>query len=76
MYKGCTAADETPHIFISKLADELVDFEQTTRYQRTSLSFSADVTTPRKCKDGVTHLTPTKKLKPKPTTPSGKENMG
>ena len=41
MYKGCTESKESIDISIHKLADELIEFQQTKRFQRTTAAFGA-----------------------------------
>ena len=75
-YKGCTGSEESVNVFIHKLADELIEFERTTRFQRTTTAFGAYSATKKRKPDNIVHLTPTKKLRPTPLSPSGKENKG
>ena len=74
-YRGCTLCEETFNEFICKLAEEMIDYEMTTRHQRASTAFNGWESPRPKRMSGV-QLTPQKKLRPNPTTPSGKENKG
>ena len=53
-------------MFIHKLADKLIEFEQTTRFQRTTTAFGAYSATKKRKPHNIVHLTPIKKLCPTP----------
>jgi hypothetical protein len=61
VFKKATGADDTPAMFFHKLAEEMIDYDRTTRLQRShireaesSVAASAGIATAR-------HLTPTKR---------------
>ena len=67
MYRGCTQEEspQTMNEFIHKLADELIDWRQTTRAQRTAYHFHRLESPPSKKRSiEVVHLSPTKRMKP------------
>ena len=70
-HHGCTMQQETVNEFIHKLADEILECDLTTRHQRTSTAWNGfDLPKPKR-PTNVIHLTPQKKLRPHPTTPTG-----
>ena len=71
-YRGCTGSEESVNVFIHKLAGELIEFEQTTKFQRKTIAFGAYSAKQKRKLDNIVHLTPTKKLQLKPLSTSGK----
>jgi hypothetical protein len=66
VYKKCTTSTESPDQFYHKLAEELIDFEQTTRLQRAAVRESSeamDVAAAAFAGHGL-RQTPTKRMRP------------
>jgi hypothetical protein len=66
IYKKCTTSSESPDQFYHKFAEELIDYEQTTRQQRAAMreaSDAMDVATAAFAGHGL-RQTPTKRMRP------------
>lgn len=77
--KECTGDEESFNDFIHKVADEMIDYDLTTRHQRETAGFQGYDTPMKRCaseSSAVIHLTPNKKMRPNPTTPTGRFNKG
>ena len=75
-HRGCTMQQEIFNKFIHKLADEFLECDLTTHHQRSATLWGGFESPKPKRSTNVIHLTPQKKLRPHPTTPTGCENNG
>ena len=79
VWRACTNHHGTTfNEYIHGLADELIEYELTTRQQRSASAFGAFQSPNPNNKRGppILHLTPQKKLRPQPCTPAGNTNKG
>ena len=74
----CTGDEEPFGDFTHASADEMIDCDLTTRRQREAARFEGceNTSVKRAADSAVVHLTPDKKMRPLPTTPSGGRNRG
>jgi hypothetical protein len=73
VHKQCTGSEESPNLFFHKLAQEMIDFEQTTRLQKSAMR-QADDEVERGASLGTAgramRQTPTKRMRPVPASSS------
>ena len=79
VYKGCTESEEDFNEFVHKLADEMIDYGYTTRFQRSVVNFGFGSTPEPSLKRtstnaSIVRLTPQKR--PRCFSPFAKENNG
>ena len=78
VYKGCTEVEENFNEFVCKLADEMIDYGYTTRFQRSVVNFGFGCTPEPSRKraesSSLVRLTPQKR--PRCFSPFAKENGG
>ena len=76
VYRECTLSEESPNIFFHKLAEEMIDWNCTTRAQKAAVAAQNATVAPGGSGDGA-HITPTKKRRPSVVDstpgPSGKK---
>ena len=63
VYRECTLSEESPNIFFHKLAEEMIDWNCTTRAQKAAVAAQNATVAPGGSGDGA-HITPTKKRRP------------
>jgi hypothetical protein len=61
VFKKATGSDETPDTFFHKLAEEMIDFERTTRLQRSQIREAEAAAAVSAGVSAARHLTPTKR---------------